>query len=152
MEDKRRTKRSRSTSKEGSSSLSGGSTPPSVLSRSSPPLGSPLEISSHRPCSSVFEQGDPFEKVLMVDLSSSSDEEGLIPDTSHDEEFARRLFGDMNRDVLRPLGNIKVIILSDLDEEEEVPKEDVTDAEAARHEGRLVRRLEELRELYVRNV
>jgi hypothetical protein len=152
MEDKRRTKRSRSTSKEGSSSSSGGSTPPSVLSGSSPPLGSPLEISSHRPCSSVFEQGDPFEKVLMVDLSSSSDEEGLIPDTSHDEEFARRLFGDMNRDVLRPLGNIKVIILSDLDEEEEVPKEDVTDTEAVRHEGRLVQRLEELRELYVRNV
>jgi hypothetical protein len=152
MEDKRRTKRSRSTSKEGSSSSSGGSTPPSVLSGSSPPLGSPLEISSHHPCSSVFEQGDPFEKVLMVDLSSSSDEEGLIPDTSHDEEFARRLFGDMNRDVLRPLGNIKVIILSDLDEEEEVPKEDVTDTEAVRHEGRLVQRLEELRELYVRNV
>jgi hypothetical protein len=152
MEDKRRTKLSRSTSKEGSSSLSGGLTPPSVLSGSSPPLGSPIEISSHRPCLSVFEQGGPFEKVPMVDLSSSSDEEGLIPDTSHDEEFTWRLFGDMNRDVLRLLGDIKVIILSDSNEEEEVREEDVTDAEATRHEGRLVRRLEELRELYARNV
>jgi hypothetical protein len=87
-----------------------------------------------------------------VDLSSSSDEEGLIPDTSHDEEFTWRLFGDMNRDVLRLLGDIKVIILSDSNEEEEVREEDVTDAEATRHEGRLVRRLEELRELYARNV
>jgi hypothetical protein len=36
----------------------------------------------------------------VVDLSSSSDEEGLIPDTSWDEEFTKRLFGDLNRDVL----------------------------------------------------
>jgi hypothetical protein len=67
----------------------------------------------------------------VVDLSSSSDEEGLIPDTSRDEEFARRLFGDLNRSVLEPPNNDKVIILGDSDEEEEAREEHVTDAEAA---------------------
>jgi hypothetical protein len=54
----------------------------------------------------------------MVDLSSSSDEECLIPDTSWDEEFARRLFGDLNCNILGPPDDGKVIILSDSDEEE----------------------------------
>jgi hypothetical protein len=48
----------------------------------------------------VFEQGDSSGKALVVDLSLSSDEEGLIPDTSCDEEFARRLFVDLNYDVV----------------------------------------------------
>jgi hypothetical protein len=39
----------------------------------------------------------------VVDLSSSSDEKGLIPDTSWDEEFVRRLFGDLNCGVLGPM-------------------------------------------------
>jgi hypothetical protein len=77
----------------------------------------------------VFEQGGPSEKVLMVDLSSSSDEEGLIPDTSRDEEFTRKLFGNLNRDVLEPSDDGNIIILSDSDEEV-VREEDVTDAEA----------------------
>jgi hypothetical protein len=55
----------------------------------------------------------------VVDLSLSYDEEGLIADTSCDEEFTRRLFGDLNRDILGPLGDGKIIILSDSDEEEE---------------------------------
>jgi hypothetical protein len=79
----------------------------------------------------VFKQGGPFEKVLVVDLSSSSDEEALIPDTSRGEEFTRRLFGDLNYAVLGPPGDGKVIILSDSDEEEEVHEEDAADAEAA---------------------
>jgi hypothetical protein len=79
----------------------------------------------------VFEQGSPFEKVPVVDLSSSLDEGGLIPSTSHDEEFARRLFGDLNHDVLGPLGDGNIIILSDSDEEEEVHKEDAAYIEAA---------------------
>jgi hypothetical protein len=54
----------------------------------------------------------------MVDLSSSSDEECLITDTSRDEEFARRLFGDLNCDILGPPSDGKIIILSDFDEEE----------------------------------
>jgi hypothetical protein len=105
--------------------------PLSALSGSPPPLGSPSEISSRHPCSPVFEKDGPCEKVLVVDLSSSSDEEGLIPDTSWDKEFARRLFDDINRVVLRPPGDSKVIILSDSDEKEEVREEDATDVEAA---------------------
>jgi hypothetical protein len=69
--------------------------------------------------------------VTVVDLSSSSDQEGLIPDTSCDEEFARRLFGDLNRDVLGPLGDSNIIILNDFDVEEEVREEDAADVEAA---------------------
>jgi hypothetical protein len=65
----------------------------------------------------------------MVDLSSFLDEEGLIPDTSWDEEFAKRLFGDLNHDVLRLPGDGNTIILSDTDEEE-VREEDAIDAEA----------------------
>jgi hypothetical protein len=57
MENKSDTKRSRSPSKEGIPSPSDTKTPPSMSSRSPPPLGSPLEISSCRPCSPVFEQG-----------------------------------------------------------------------------------------------
>jgi hypothetical protein len=79
----------------------------------------------------VFEQGSPSEKVLVVDLSSSSDKECLIPDTSQDEEFTRILFGDLNRAVLGPSDDGKVIILSDFDEEEEVHEEDAVDVEAA---------------------
>jgi hypothetical protein len=68
MEDKRGTKHSRSPSQEGSSSSSGSSTPSSALSGSPPLPGSPSEISSCLPCSPVFEQGGPSEKVPMVDL------------------------------------------------------------------------------------
>jgi hypothetical protein len=66
----------------------------------------------------------------VVDLSSSSDEECLIPDTSRDEEFARRLFCDLNRNVLGLLGDDNVIIISDSDKEEEVCEEDIADAKA----------------------
>jgi hypothetical protein len=55
----------------------------------------------------------------MEDLSSSSDEEGFIADVSRDEEFARRLFDDLNRDVFGPSDDGKIIILSDSEEEEE---------------------------------
>jgi hypothetical protein len=130
MEDKRDTKRSCSPSKEGSSSLSGVSTPLSVLSRSLPQPGSPLEGSSSRPNSTVLEQGGSSEKFPVVDLSSSSDGENLIPDTSRDEEFAKRLFSDLNRGLLGSLGDGKVMILSDSNEEEEVHEEDTTDAKA----------------------
>jgi hypothetical protein len=111
--------------------VNGGSTPPPVLSGSPPPLGSPLEISSCHPYSPVFEQGGPFEKVPVVGLSSSLDEEGLIPDTLQDEEFAKRLFDDLNRSILVSPSDGKVIILSDSDVEEEVHEEDVADTEAA---------------------
>jgi hypothetical protein len=129
MEDKRDTKRTCSPSKEGSPSPSSAPTPPLAPSRSPPPLGSPPEVSSRRPHSPVFEQGSSSRKAPIVDLSSSLDEEGLIPDTSRDEEFTKNLSGDLNRDVLGSLGDSKIIILSNSNEEEEVCEEDATDAE-----------------------
>jgi hypothetical protein len=68
----------------------------------------------------------------VVDLSSSSDEEDLVPDTSHDFEFAQRLFGKLNRAFLGPPDDDKIIILSDSDEEKkEVREEKSTGTEDA---------------------
>jgi hypothetical protein len=78
----------------------------------------------------MFEQGGPSEMVHAVDLSSSLNEEGLIPDILWDEEFTKKLFGDLNHDILRPPGDSKIIILSDSDEDqEEVCQENTTDTE-----------------------
>jgi hypothetical protein len=63
----------------------------------------------------------------VVDLSLFSDERDLIADVSWDEVFVRRLFGDLNRDVLGPPDDGKIIILSDSDKEEEVREEKVAD-------------------------
>jgi hypothetical protein len=54
----------------------------------------------------------------VIDLSSSSNEEDLITATSHDFAFAQRLFGELNRVIVGPPGDDKIIILSDCDEEE----------------------------------
>jgi hypothetical protein len=62
----------------------------------------------------------------VVDLSSSSDEESLIADVSWDEEFTRRLFGDLNHDVLGLPSDGKITILSYSDEEEEEVREEKT--------------------------
>jgi hypothetical protein len=43
----------------------------------------------------------------------------LVVDTSRDEEFARNLFGDLNRDILGPLGDGKIIIIDDFDDDDE---------------------------------
>jgi hypothetical protein len=67
----------------------------------------------------------------VVGLSSSSNEEGLIADSSCDVEFTRRLFGDLNHDVLGPQGDGKIIILSDSDKEEEEVCEKIAGVEAA---------------------
>jgi hypothetical protein len=131
MEDKGGSKCPRSPSKEGSSSSSSVLTLPSAPSGSSLPPGSPSEVSSHRHCSPVFEQGGPSKKIPVVDLSSSSDEENIIPDTSWDAEFIKRLFGDLNCGLLGPPGDGKIIIISDSDEEEEeMHEEQAADAEA----------------------
>jgi hypothetical protein len=119
MEDQRGIKRERSPSLEGSPSPNDAKAPPPVPSGSPPPPGSPSEISSHHPCSSVFEQDGSSRKAPMIDLSLSSDEENFIADTSHDTEFAKKLFGDLNHDILGPPGDGKVIILDDSDEEKE---------------------------------
>jgi hypothetical protein len=123
MEDKRGTKRSHSRSplKEGSSSPSSVSTPPSSPSRSTPPPGSPSEVSSRRLRSPIFGQGRPSERISEVDLSS--DEGDFFLDTSWDEEFTRKLFGDLDRSLLGLPNDGNVIILNDFDEEEEVREE-----------------------------
>jgi hypothetical protein len=78
----------------------------------------------------VCEQGGPSEGIPVVNLSSTEEEDALL-DTSRDEEFTRRLFGDLNRRVLGPPGDGNVIVLSDSDEEEEVHEEITTNTEAA---------------------
>jgi hypothetical protein len=50
-----------------------------------------------------------------------------FPDTSRDEDFARRLFNDLNHGLLGPPIDGKVIIINDFDEEEEAREEDVVD-------------------------
>jgi hypothetical protein len=54
----------------------------------------------------------------VINLSSSLDEEDLIAATSHDFELAQRLFGELNRAVLGPPDDGKIIVLSDSNEEE----------------------------------
>jgi hypothetical protein len=119
LENKRSTKRSRSPSAERSPSPSESKTPLLVPSGSPTPPRSPSEISSCRPHSPVFEQGGSSGNVPVIDLSSSSDEQDFIADISWDAEFTRWLFGDLNRDVLGPPGDGKVIILSGSNKEEE---------------------------------
>jgi hypothetical protein len=66
-----------------------------------------------------------------VDLTLSSGEEKSIADTSRDEEFARKLFGDLNRDILGPPGDSKNIVISDSNDEDETHEDVVVNAEAA---------------------
>jgi hypothetical protein len=67
----------------------------------------------------------------MVDLASPSGEEDFFADTSRDEELARKLFDDLNRDILEPLGDGKIIVLSDSDDEDEAHEDVTVNAEAA---------------------
>jgi hypothetical protein len=78
----------------------------------------------------VFEQGGPSKKTPVVDLFSSSDEEDIIPNTSHDFEFTQRLYDELNHALVGPSDDGKIIINSDSNEEEEVHEETVTDAKA----------------------
>jgi hypothetical protein len=76
----------------------------------------------------MYEHGEPFEGFLMVDLTSEEDD--AVPDTSRDEQIARKLFGDLNRCLLEPPGDSNVI-LSNSEEGEEVHEDDHTNTEAA---------------------
>jgi hypothetical protein len=116
MKDKRGIKRERSPSTEGSP-LPDAETPPPASSGSLPPSGSPSDVSSRRPCSPVFEQGNTSEKTPMIDPSS------FIIDTSRDEELTIKLFGDLNRDILGPPGDGKIIVLDDFDNDDEAQEE-----------------------------
>jgi hypothetical protein len=66
-----------------------------------------------------------------VDLASSSGEEDSVADTSRDEELTRKLFGDLNRDILEPLGDDKIVVLSDSNDEDGTHKDAAVNAEAA---------------------
>jgi hypothetical protein len=131
MEDKKNLKRPRSPSDEGSSSPNKASTPPPSRSGSLPPTQSPPKTSSRRLCLPPCEQGGPSEPVPIVDLVLSSGEEDSFADTSRDEELARKLFGDLNRDILGPPGDGKIIVLSDSDDEDETHEDAVVNTEAA---------------------
>jgi hypothetical protein len=124
------TKRSCSPSAKRSPSPSDAKTPLPALSGSPSPPESLLEFSSCWPHSSEFEQGGPSRKAPVVDLSSSSDEEILIANTSRDFEFAQKLFGELNCAILGPPSDGKMIILDDSKEEEEVREETTTDTDA----------------------
>jgi hypothetical protein len=52
----------------------------------------------------------------MIDLSLSSDEENFNVDTSRDAELVKKLFSYLNRDILGPPGDIKIIVLDDFDD------------------------------------
>jgi hypothetical protein len=68
----------------------------------------------------------------VIYLSSSSDEEDSFTDTSREFEFAQRLYGKLNHDLLGPLGDGKIIILNDSDKEkEEARKEKFASAKDA---------------------
>jgi hypothetical protein len=124
MEGKRGIKRERYFSAEGSPSPDDAKTPPLAPFGSPPPPGSPSVVSSRHPCSPVFEQGNTFGKTPMIDPSS------FIVDTSHDEELARKLFGDLNRDILGPPGDGKIIILDDSDDDGESQEEKIAGIES----------------------
>jgi hypothetical protein len=124
MEDKRGTKYERSPSAGGSPLPDDAKTPPPAPSRSLPPSGSPSVASLRRPCSLVFEQGNASGKIPMLDPSS------FIVDTSHDEELTRKLFGDLNRDILGPPGDGKIIILDDSDDDDKAQEEKTVDIES----------------------
>jgi hypothetical protein len=77
----------------------------------------------------MYEHGEPFEGFLVVDLSSS-EEEDVFPYTSQDEEITQKLFGDLNHWLLGPPGDGRVIILGNSEEEEEMCKDDNANAKA----------------------
>jgi hypothetical protein len=51
------------------------------------------------------------------------DEKNFIADTSRDAEFTKKLFGDLNRNILELPGDGKVIILDDSNKEKEALEE-----------------------------
>jgi hypothetical protein len=115
MEGKRGIKRELFPSVKGSHTISDGKTPPLAPSGTPSSPESLTKVSSHRPCSPMLEQGGPSRMALVIDLSLSSDEEDFIANTSHDFEFIQQLYGELNRDLLGPSSDGKVIIPSDSD-------------------------------------
>jgi hypothetical protein len=98
-------------------------TPTPMPSGSPPPPGSPSNVSSRHRCSSVFEQGSALGATPVSGPSS------LVVDTSRDEEFTKKLFGDLNRDILGPPDDGKIIIIDDSDNDDEAQEEGMAGAE-----------------------
>jgi hypothetical protein len=121
MEDKKGVKYECSPSAEGSHLPDDAKTPIPVSSGSPPTSGSPSDVSSRRRCSLVFEQGGASGVTPVSGVSS------LVVDTSHDEEFARKLFGELNHDILGPPGDGKIIIIDDSDDDDTAQEEGTTD-------------------------
>jgi hypothetical protein len=71
----------------------------------------------------VFEQGNTYRKIPMLDPFS------FIVDTSRDEELVRKLFCDLNCDILGLPGDDKIIILDDSDDNDEAQEEKTADIE-----------------------
>jgi hypothetical protein len=65
-----------------------------------------------------------------VDLTSFLDEEDFVADTSWDEELTRKLFGDLNCDIIGPPDDGKIIFLSDSDDEDETHEDATINTEA----------------------
>jgi hypothetical protein len=63
-------------------------------------------------------------------MALSPSEEDTVADTSRDEEFARQLFGDLNRDILGPPDDGKIIVISDSGDEDETHEDTTVNAEA----------------------
>jgi hypothetical protein len=72
----------------------------------------------------VFKQGNASRKIPTLEPSS------FIVDTSRDEELTRKLFGDLNRDILGPPGDGKIIVLDDSDDDGEAQEEKTADIES----------------------
>jgi hypothetical protein len=117
MENKRGVKRERYPFAEGNPLPDDAKTPPPMTSGSPPPPGSPSEVSSHRRCSPVFEQGSASGTSLVSDPFS------LFVDPSRDEEFTRKLSGDLNHNILRPPSDDKIIIIDDSNDDDEAQEE-----------------------------
>jgi hypothetical protein len=69
----------------------------------------------------VFEQGGASGATPVSGVFS------LVVDTSRAEEFARKLFGELNRGILRPPGDDKRIIIDDSNDDDVVQEEETTD-------------------------
>jgi hypothetical protein len=123
MENKKGVKLERCPSVEESPLPDDAKTPIPVQFGSPPPPGSPSDVSLRHRCSSVFEQGSASGTTPVSGVSS------LVVDTSHDEKFARKLFGDLNRDILGPPGDGKIIVIDDSDDDDEAQEEGTTDVD-----------------------
>jgi hypothetical protein len=113
MEDKKDIKGEHSPSTEGSPLSDDAKTLIPVPSGSPPPPRSPSDVSSHRRCPSVFEQGGASGATPVSGPSS------LVVDTFRDEEFARKLFSDLSHDILGPPSDDKIIIIDDSNDDGE---------------------------------